>query len=219
MLERRLLPWIVPFAMYIAFIAIADGLGRLGVDPATLRYLYPVKIALVLTALLYYRRSYIELGRPIDSRSAALAVAAGLVVLVLWLNLDAGWMVVGRSDGYDPRDNGVINWPLAAVRLFGASFVVPIMEELFWRSFLMRWLDHPDFLKQHPRNGKWLNVALVVILFAVEHNQWLAGAVAGLVYAMLYRSKGNLWSPVIAHMITNVSLSTWILCTGRWTYW
>lgn len=211
---------VVPFAIYMAFIAIADGLAQLGWSAADLRWLYAVKIGAVLAALWWYRRSYSELAAPRWQPAALLAsVLVGVLVLVLWVNLDAGWMSIGQAAGFDPRTDGRIDWLLVAVRIAGAALVVPVMEELFWRSFLLRWIDHKDFLAADPAQVKLLSFIVTVILFGIEHNLWLAGMVAGAAYAVLYMRSGSLWWPIIAHAVTNGLLGVWVVVNGQWTYW
>jgi uncharacterized protein len=220
MLERAAWPRVLPFAAYLAFIAIADLLGRLGASPGQLRWLYPFKIAVVLALLLTFRRHYDELRLArLNGRAAAKAVAAGIVVLLLWINLNAGWMSVGASAGFDPVSNGKIDWLLVAMRLAGAALVVPVMEELFWRSYLMRWMESPRFQQVLPARLGWKPFVVTVVLFGFEHNLWLAGIVAGAVYSLLYMRSGSLWSPVLAHGVTNGLLGAWIISTGHWTYW
>ncbi|MBJ7308718.1 CAAX prenyl protease-related protein [Rugamonas sp. CCM 8940] len=220
MFERATLARVLPFAIYMAFIAIADLLGRLGWSGAELRWLYPIKIAAVLAALVYYRRSYVELlpARP-DWRAVAAAVAAGLLVFLLWINLDAPWMALGGSAGFDPRTDGQIDWTLVALRLLGAAVVVPVMEELFWRSFLMRWIERADFLNVNPAHVRFKAFIVTVILFGFEHSLWLAGIVAGAAYSVLYMRSRSLWTAVLAHAVTNGVLGVWIIFTAHWTYW
>jgi CAAX prenyl protease-like protein len=205
----------------MAFIAIADMFVRLGWTDDELRWLYPVKIAAVVIALLAYRPYYSELKlRPLSAGSTVTAVIAGFVVLVLWINLDAAWMQIGTAAGFDPRGNaGEIDWLLVAARIAGAAVVVPVMEELFWRSFLLRWMQSGDFLRVHPAAVGVRAVAVTVILFGFEHNLWLAGIVAGLTYSVLYMRTGTLWAPILAHAVTNGALGIWIVETGSWTYW
>lgn len=218
--DQDALARILPFAAYISFILIADVLQRLGMTPDTLRWLYPVKIALVLALLLWFRRRYVELAwRPPGRALPALAVAVGVAVLVAWLNLGAAWMQVGTSAGYDPRTGGALNWALVVVRIAGAALVVPVMEELFWRSFLMRWLASPAFLTVPPSAVRAFPLVASSCLFGVEHNLWLAGIVAGLAYGLLYIRSGRLWAPVLAHAVTNGLLGVWIIVTGNWSYW
>ena len=93
------------------------------------------------------------------------------------------------------------------------------MEELFWRSFLLRWLQRHDFLRVSPREVGWVALLVTTALFAVEHNRWFAGAVAGAVYAVLYTRSGNLWMPIVAHAVTNGMLGVWIIATESWQFW
>lgn len=212
---------ILPFATYMAFIAIADLLERLGVPAAQMRWLYPVKAAAVVLVLLAYRHHYSELAwRSLRPRQLALAVFVGIVVLVLWINLNASWMQIGVSAGYDPTGpDGRIDWLLVACRIAGAALVVPVMEELFWRSFLMRWLERHDFLNVYPRSVGLIPIAVTVVLFGFEHNLWLAGIVAGIAYSIVYIRSGNLWSAIVAHATTNGLLGAWVVATAAWTYW
>lgn len=211
---------ILPFAAYMLFIVIADLLERMGVAPAALRWLYPVKIAVVVLLLALFWRHYHELAVPrLSAARAALACAVGVLVLVLWVNLDAGWMVVGSAPGFDPRVDGRIDWLLVAIRIAGAALVVPIMEELFWRSFLMRWIAAADFESIDPAQLGVKSFVISILLFGVEHNLWLAGIVAGAAYGVLYMRHRNLWSPILAHAVTNGLLGAWVVRTGSWSFW
>lgn len=220
MFDRAALPRVLPFAIYMAFIVLADLLARAGMDAQSLRWLYPVKIAAVVLVLLFFRRRYAELAwRSPGAAALMVALAAGVLVLVLWVNLDAGWMTVGDASGFDPRTDGRVDWRLALPRLIGGALVVPVMEELFWRSFLLRWLAGGDFLAVDPARFSAMAFVTSVILFGVEHNLWLAGIVAGAIYSVLYMRTGNLWVPIFAHAVTNGLLGAWILSGERWSFW
>jgi CAAX prenyl protease-like protein len=220
MLNRAALVRILPFAAYMLFLVIADVLERLGVAPGPLRWLYPVKIGVVALLLALFWRQYHELKTVRLRLPAALtAIVTGIVVLVLWVSLNAGWMSVGAAPGFDPRDGGRIDWLLVAIRIAGAALVVPVMEELFWRSFLMRWIVHPDFETVETSQLGLKSFVITVLLFGFEHNLWLAGIVAGAAYSLLYMRHRNLWSPILAHAVTNGLLGGWVLMTGNWSYW
>jgi CAAX prenyl protease-like protein len=216
-----ILPRVLPFAVYLGFIGIQDVLERAGLGAAQLRWLYAVKIGAVLLALLACRRHYTELSRArLGAATAAVSVLAGVLVLALWISLNADWMQIGVSSGFNPTDAaGRIDWMLVAVRIAGAALIVPVMEELFWRSFLLRWLEQQHFLAVHPSAVKLKSVVITVLLFGIEHNLWLAGMVAGAAYTLLYMRSGTLWAPILAHAVTNGLLGAWILATSSWTYW
>lgn len=220
MFERAALHRVAPFLAYLSFIFIADMLARLGLSAHDLRWLYPVKIGVVLGMLLYWRRYYAELAwTPPGARTMAVTLATGIVVFLLWINLGADWMSMGHSAGFDPRTDGRIDWLLVVVRIAGAALVVPVMEELFWRSFLLRWIDAHDFLKLAPRLASAKAIIISVVLFGFEHNLWLAGIVAGAAYTALYMRSQALWPPIIAHGVTNGVLGIWIVTGAHWTYW
>jgi CAAX prenyl protease-like protein len=97
--------------------------------------------------------------------------------------------------------------------------VVPLMEELFWRSFAMRFMIRSDFKSVPLGKFSWFSFLIVAIAFGFEHHQWLPGIVAGLVYAgVLYRSK-NLFSPILSHAVTNLLLGIYVLSTAKWGFW
>lgn len=216
-LAHAAVPRIVPFALYIVFLAagpLASGFDT--------RWLYPVQVGLVALTLVYFWRRYQELPRlrSLAGGHWALAFVIGLIVFILWIKLDAPWMTIGEpGKGFDPRDDGRVNVLLALFRLAGAALVVPVMEELFWRSFVMRWIDKPAFLSVSPTSVSWKAVLLSSVVFGFEHQLWFAGIVAGLAYGWLYRLSGNLWVPIIAHAVTNGLLGAWVLYTGSWLFW
>ncbi len=108
---------------------------------------------------------------------------------------------------------------LASIRLFGAAVVVPIMEELFWRSFLIRWVINPDFEKVPIGTFTLASCAATVVLFGLEHQLWLAGMMAGAAYNVLLYKTGRLWPCILAHATTNFILGAHVLMTAEWRWW
>lgn len=91
---------------------------------------------------------------------------------------------------------------MIAVRLVGSAFVISVAEELFFRKWLIGFA------------GFWWMVAL----FAIEHDRWLVGAIAGVAYGLLYLRKGLL-AAIVAHATTNLVLGLWVLRSGQWQFW
>ena len=220
MLSRGAWARILPFAAYVFFIVVADLLERLGFAAAELRWLYAVKIGMVTLLLAYFWREYRELRNSFPGPKVSMvASAAGVAVLVLWVNLNADWMIVGSASGFDPRNGGHIDWLLVLVRIAGAALVVPVMEELFWRSFLLRWIESSDFETVDPSQVGRKSFVFTVVLFGFEHNLWLAGIVAGVAFNALFMRHRTLWSPILGHSVTNGLLGIWVVVTGNWSYW
>jgi CAAX prenyl protease-like protein len=212
---------IAPFALFIAFIAAQSLLGPF-MEEAAQRWLTVLRGIAVAAVLAYFWRSYSELrALPREVGNVALAVVVGLGVFAIWITFDSGWAALEEPGrGFVPlRSDGGLDWPGAALRFFGLAAVVPIMEELFWRSFLLRWIDSRDFLSADPRRASLAAFVLSCALFSLEHSLWFAGLVAGAAYGWLYIRSGNLWIPITSHAVTNGALGIWILATGNWQLW
>lgn len=213
---------VAPFALFMVLLALRGALPA----QSTLfdaRWLYAVAVASVGALLLAWRREYGELDRqnaPTATETLA-AAAAGVVVFGVWITLDGPSLRIGEPTArFVPLDeDGRVEWPLVAVRAVGAALVVPVMEELFWRSFLMRWLQGTPFERVDPRGVTAKAILLSTFVFVLAHTQWLAAAIAGVVYALLYIRTGKLWTAVIAHAVTNAALAAWVIATARWEYW
>jgi CAAX prenyl protease-like protein len=212
----------VPFAVYIAFLPIGQALPSLLPD-ADLRWLYVVQVLLTGLSLALFWDKYVELHvrAAVRMSDVLVAIVSGILVFVLWINLDHPILRLGDAGGgFDPRrGDGNTDIALAGLRVAGATLVVPVMEELFWRSFLARWIDRAGFLEHLPQRISMRAIALSSIVFAVEHTLWVAGLLAGIVYAALYRRSGNLWVPILSHAVTNGALAWWVLHTGNWQFW
>ena len=131
-------------------------------------------------------------------------ILVGLLVLAIWVwpeqfDWYRKWCIYGDG-GTAAVDESEMLFKI--VRLLGSAFVISIAEELFFRRGLMRFA------------GFWLMVAL----FAVEHDRWLVGAIAGMLYGWLALRKGLL-SAMIAHVTTTLALGLYVLETGNWQFW
>lgn len=222
-------PRILPFALYMAFIGIEELLryltskGMLSVSTDDLLYLYPIKIAVVGLSLLVLWPRYDELKARDLSRipHTAASVLIGIVVFVLWINMDWAFATFGTLQGYNPLTIGddTLRNVLIGSRLLGAVIVVPIMEELFWRSFLIRYVIRPEFSEVPIGRFTWLSFLVITVLFGLEHNLWLAGMMAGAAYNILLYYTKSIAQCIIAHAVTNLALGIYVLQSGQWKFW
>jgi uncharacterized protein len=197
------LPYVLPFAIYVAFLLIET--------PANLRWLYPLKTVVVAAALVIFRKHYEEL-RP---NFSLLAVAVGVVAIAIWIAINPFYPKLGKVSAFDPTGQ----WLFIGVRVVGAVLVVPVMEELFWRAFLIRWLVHEDFKKVAIGTFTWPSFAITVVMFGSEHREWLAGLICGALYNWLYYKRKDVFACVVAHAVSNALLAAWVLTRGDWKFW
>lgn len=215
-------PRTVPFALFIGALvvraALDDDAGALGFDAA---WLYALQLVPAAIALAWFWPRLEELRKRPEAARLLSALAAGAVVFALWISLTAPWMRIGEpvASFVPVAADGTLQWPLIVLRALGAALLVPLIEELFWRSFVMRWIDRRDFRSLPPRAVSWFAVLASSAVFALEHDLWLAGLVAGLIYALTYARTGNLWNAVIAHATTNLLLAAWVVHGRQWAFW
>ncbi len=209
-----------PFATLAAFLILGD---RLPVPP---HWLYPIRTVAVLAALLVFSRGAVRFrpSRPLAS------VAVGAVVFAIWIAPDllwpgyrAHWLFqntltsVGRAGGAAPES---ANPALLLFRVAGSALLVPVVEELFWRAWLMRRLIRSDFaavpLGAYTAESFWVTA----VLFASEHGPyWDVGLLAGIAYGWWMLRSRSLADCILAHAVTNASLAAYVLLAGRWEYW
>ena len=105
--------------------------------------------------------------------------------------------------------------------MFGAVLIVPIMEELIWRSFLMRYLVKANFLTIPLGHYSHLSFWGTVIAFTLVHRpwEWPVAAATGILYGAYIVKRKNLIGCMLAHATTNLGLAVYVLITGSWHYW
>lgn len=206
-------PWVAyaaPFALFMLLTVIQPA-------GAFWAWLYPLKTILVATSLLLLSRWFPKLS----AGSTWPAVFVGVVVFVLWVLPEGAYPLLAEPSPVDPFEEIVVPWVFLwlTFRVLGASVVVPIMEELFWRGFLLRWLVDGRFQKVAIGTFTWPSFLITSVLFASEHNRWLVGLMAGVAYnLLLYRTK-SLYACMVAHGVTNLALAIFVMTTEQWAFW
>ena len=219
--ESRSLPYIAPFAVFMGFIVLQS--SRFQLSGLTVQILWVAVVALVLILI---ARPAIDLHAPRWPVSLILGVA----VFVIWIGPDLvfpgyrhHWLfenaILGAPEGALPAA-GRTQPLVLALRAARAIVIVPIVEELFWRAWLMRWIINPDFEKIPLGAYSPLAFGVVALLFASEHGSyWDVGLITGVIYnAWMVRSK-SLGDLILTHAVTNACLSVYVIAAGKWEYW
>ncbi len=113
----------------------------------------------------------------------------------------------------------VCGWPLTIAKLIGSAFVISAAEEWFFRSFLYRWLRKGDFLSVDPARYDAQAFWLVVLVFGLEHDRWLAGMMAGAVYGWIVLRTGRIGPAIVAHATTNLALGIYVILSRQYGFW
>jgi uncharacterized protein len=150
------------------------------------------------------------------------AVVAGVAVFLIWVGIDPYYPKWGKQEiVWNPHDQFIpaVAWCFIILRILGSGFIVPPLEEVFYRSFVYRWLIKPDFLSV-PLNGfQPLSFCITCAIFGFAHNQWLAGILCGAIYQWLVIRKNRLGDAMTAHAITNILLGIYVAWKGQWQFW
>ncbi|MEI9959761.1 MAG: hypothetical protein WDM76_01140 [Limisphaerales bacterium] len=150
-------PVIARVAPFIIFLALTFCQGEFG--EASRYWFYLAKIV-VGAWLIWQMRPFVLEMRWAFSWEA---VAVGIGVFALWVGITGEWaaqntlwMKLGfahppaePSKSWNPHEQfghgTALAWLFIAVRIWGSTFIVPPLEEVFYRSFLYRYIARRIF--------------------------------------------------------------------------
>ena len=213
------LAWVGPFAVFAVWLLANKWLP----------IAYPAKELLLFAVLVV---AIVGFSRRLLPRSAPhwpASVALGIAVCVLWIAPDAlipGWRdhwlfqnsVTGRlKTSIPPAELAPL---VLLLRTMRAALLIPVLEELFWRGWLPRWIQDTRF--ERIPIGRYTRFAFwgTAVLFAAEHGPyWEVGLVCGIIYNWWMSRTRSLGDLMIAHGVTNLALSAYVVATGRYEFW
>jgi hypothetical protein len=223
-----LLARVTPFVVFLALTTAQDVFGGAG------RYwLYLIK-TLVGAWMLWSLRAALPEMR---WRFSLEAVLAGVAVFALWVGVSGEWTTqqslwaklglvsapAAPPKSWNPQvyfgEGSGLAWLFVAVRIAGTVLVVPPLEEVFYRSFVYRYLTNPKF--ETVPLGRFLPkpFVLTALIFGFAHNEWLAGILCACAYQGLVIRRQRLGDAMAAHAITNLLLGLWVFTRGAWHFW
>ncbi len=219
--RRATLAYVAPFLAFIGIMAVER------VIPLPPQWLYLARFLIVTALIGALSWPYLSF-RP-SAPSASIAI--GVAVFVIWVAPDvifgAGyrhhWLFENSITGAAASSLAPhlkVNIAFMLLRSVSSAILIPILEELFWRGWMMRWLIDKDFLSVPL--GKYVPSAfwIVALLFASEHGPyWEVGLAAGIIYNWWIVRTRNLADCILAHGVTNAVLCVYVLFTGQWQYW
>jgi membrane protease YdiL (CAAX protease family) len=233
-------PLMVPFMAYLVLMLLND------VFPTRFQ---PVSVALHVALAGWvtwlFRNHYPPLGRPYW----ALAIGTGVVAAVLWgagQHLFDRLLVCGHSLGgslslhwtppfvylkdlppletLDPHQrfgDGALFWSHVVLKICRAVTIVPIVEELFWRGFILRAFVRWHWFDQVPWGMfAWRAFLGSALLSILQHpGNWGVSIACWLLYNAVFYWKKSLLCLMIAHGVTNLVLYGYVVYSGDWRFW
>ena len=203
-------------AYLLPFLAIlAAGMAARAAS-ASFEWLYPMRVLAAGAMLWFFRRNYSGLNWRIGWQSAA----AGGLVFAVWIAAAGGPHVAPGMPPELAAASALVRYGWLAFRVAGAAVTVPIAEELAFRGYALRRLQSADFTSVDLRRFQLAPLAISSLLFGLLHGQqWIAGTIAGVIYAQPARRRGSIGDAAAAHAVTNALLAVWVLLTGDWRLW
>jgi exosortase E/protease (VPEID-CTERM system) len=206
-----------PTATYLLPLLVVLG-GRMIVvaasGPSGPWYVLP---ALLGAAVLWYQR---RLLTSLPWGFTWRGVTAGLGVFVIWM-CAARWLlpaVTLQAGGAASTAPWSTAWALS--RILASILIIPVVEELAYRGYLLRRLVARDFTAvRFEAVGVWPLLVSSAIFGAVHGTMWPAGVVAGVAYGLLVTRTGRFGEAVCAHATTNALIALAVTFGNRWELW
>jgi uncharacterized protein len=221
--KRKLLAYVLPMALFLGLLALVSALKTIGGAnwlSSSEYWIYPLQTILCGALLFWFRGEY-DFGK--FSRPLCVIIL-GIAIFLLWISPQQFFGFAPRTTGFDPNifaNQSSLYWTTVFLRFLRLVIVVPLIEEIFWRGFLLRYLIDEKFYAVPFGKYSAFSFWAVSIAFALGHSMpdWIAAFVTGMAYnAVAYRTK-SLTSCVVVHAITNLLLGLWIMRTEQWGFW
>lgn len=211
--------YVGPFALFMVLTWVGSHEGWYPIS-------YILKTILVSAALWYFWPSFTR----ISWKYWPLGAAVGALGLVQWIGMEklllSLWPDYPRMSGepMDPFKEFTTPASAYAFILFrwaGATLLVPVMEELFWRDYLQRQLIAPnDFKMAGVGEFDLKSFLIVAVIFgAGVHIQWFTAIAYGLMIGGLLFYTRSLGACIVCHAVTNFLLGGYVLATRDWYFW
>lgn len=214
--QSNWLPYVLPIGVFLA-VTMAEGQF-----PDDYVWVYFAKIILTGGALIWARSTWSDIKW--TPKYIPISIILGVALCAIWIAIEefVPYAHMGERTAYNPfekiPDEG-LRMAFISVRMFGLVLLVPFMEELFWRSFALRFATHPEFQLLKIGQFTLTAAATVCVLFALAHPEWLPALIYAVALTILVGRTKSIFACFVTHLVTNLSLGIYVLTQGAWKYW
>ncbi len=219
---------VAPFGVFVLLTACQGLFGPVGQY-----WVYALKT--IVGALLVW--GMIPVVSELRLKFSPSAVLVGAAVFGLWVGLESPWTTqpqlwvkigllkppTNSPPVWNPHEHfghgTCAAWFFVLTRILGSTFVVPPIEEVFYRSFLYRYILKTDFLSMPLNRFAPTAFLLSALIFGFAHREWFAGILCAMAYQGLVIWKNRLGDAIAAHAVTNLLLGLWVVGRNQWQFW
>ena len=225
----RVAPAVLRVVPFVIFVLLTAAQGKFG---ATSAYWFYLAKTLVGAWLIWEMRPFVAEMRWAFSWEAVLV---GVGIFALWVGVSGEWTTQNSLWGklgfshlpeklaavWNPNAHfsSALAWLFITIRILGSTFIVPPLEEVFYRSFLYRYIASQNFLSVPLAKFLPIPFFTTALVFGFSHNEWLAGILCGAAYQWIVLRKNRIGDAMTAHAITNFLLGLWVVTRGAWQFW
>lgn len=250
--QRKDLAYVVPFATFMAVAIVFQFLADFGLKLDNLaqpwyrrrpEYLMMlVQMCVCFPLLFYWRRQYhwnINSGWILGCLGGVIGIALWILPTHLYTSFDLGnsyekeapWFyeylgLAERAEGFDAgvfTKDSVKYWIAIVLRFVRAVILVSLVEEIFWRGFLMKFVmkKSADYSKIAFGEHSWRSYFIVTFFFTMVHQpvDWLGAIIFGTIMYFVAIKTKSLFACFLMHFVANFLLGCYALQYSKFGLW
>lgn len=221
--------YLIPFLAVILAMSLPElgklllsfGLAGIGSFLSNEYYVYGIRVIVGLIAIAYFWKQYDEIKVKFD----LLAWLAGLGLIIIWIGFDLvarnyGWTFFGTSTASLKPFDTAFPYVIIGMKILGMVVVAAVVEEMFMRSFLIRFFTDMNKWNKLPIGQfNWLSFIATVLIFGFLHSLWFVGILAGIIFNLWLYYRKDMFSCIQCHASANLFLIIYVLVTNDWLLW
>jgi uncharacterized protein len=225
--------FVLPFVVYMVIASQYPSAEEFTEPGAASKYTWLVaaQVAIAIGWLVYFRKLYFQ---HFPFRVSLWSVVVGLVGFALWIGITylqiehhllgliglERWAARPSFNPYESLPDPGIRNLFLGLRFTLLALIVPVVEELFLRGWLVRWMHDPNWEKIQFRGLSTIALLTPSLYGVLTHPSEAIAAFLwfGLVTWLMVKTQ-SLWDCIVAHGVTNLLLGIYVIRFSAWHLW